>query len=283
MAEEHFWFIDDHGEIQGPFGRENMEMWRPWFEPKSTLVFCGGSPPTNEERVHFRPYYEIFPSTHSTVESSIPANGSKDNCTAGFNSAQQEWGGRTSVDAVRAQLEKDDVGEITGFNGEENTAKVLKAQPIEENVDRVIDRANSQQRRRRKLRAHLKLVDILTRAQKQNAQSSRLENDLRTLETDARALKLARRKNLELDEKFRNIGVEYRKLPNLSNEGLGVRGGASSKPKQTARPVTIFELPENFAAAELRGLAAATGTGREKKAVAEKDDRTASYLARRSR
>jgi hypothetical protein len=267
MAEEQFWFIDDNGETQGPFGKENMELWRPWFEPKSTLVFRGGSPPSIEECILFRPYNELFPPAPSTEESSMPSNGSKDKCTAEVIPVQQYFEGRASADIV--------------LESEEKTTEILNEHPFEENIDLVIDRENSQQRRRRKLRSHLKLVDILTRAQKQNAQSSRLENDLRTLEKDARALKLARRKNIELDEKFRKIGVEYGKVSR--NEGLGARGSPLSKPKQSARPVTIFELPENFAAAELRGLASATGTERGVNAIARKDDRASSFLARKTR
>ena len=112
------------------------------------------------------------------------------------------------------------------------------------------NKESATRRRRRKYRSHLRLVKILTSAKKQNLRGAHLEkNVIRTIECDMRALRLARARNNELDKEMKRYGLptgsSKGSSPLRSTEIVAFRG-------KNSRPTTILQLPENFAAQELR-------------------------------
>ena len=236
------WYIDNEGEVQGPHSERQMKQWSQWFTG-STSCFCRPSQTTQSQTTQtpadtekpdirqFKPMSSLFEWAAIPAEPEITNENFEDKLVVKMQSCASSYRGNVHPDSARN-------GNTAA--AEESTVKVdLNTRRPEVSV------ALARQRRR-KFRAHLKLVQILTRAKKHNARGARLEKNVRTMETDMNALRLARTRNAELDKKMTHLGLPAHSATRHIKE--------SRKTVKKDRPMTIIELPENFAAQQLSNL-----------------------------
>ena len=245
----HCFYLDKSGEVQGPFSEEMMQMWAGWFS-SDTYCFCCPADSAFSETL---PAPDQFQRIGSVFDWAISSSMSRQTATS-FSEVK--------MDAPKDMLRVPDEGE-TEDNYNKN--KILPPEESRRDMGQSLNsgdflkgphgstednKESATRRRRRKYRSHLRLVKILTSAKKQNLRGAHLEkNVIRTIECDMRALRLARARNNELDKEMKRYGLptgsSKESSPLRSTEIVAFRG-------KNSRPTTILQLPENFAAQELR-------------------------------